>query len=83
MKSILGLMTKILLDKLFTLEIALSLLFLIIALLWEAVLILNPFKSSKSKFKEEKEGSNIFGLCILFNVAVQEMKFAAIRLYGY
>lgn len=69
-------MTKILLDKLFTLEIALS-------LLWEAVLILNPFKSSKSKFKEEKEGSNIFGLCILFNVAVQEMKFAAIRLYGY
>lgn len=76
MKSILGLMTKILLDKLFTLEIALS-------LLWEAVLILNPFKSSKSKFKEEKEGSNIFGLCILFNVAVQEMKFAAIRLYGY
>lgn len=76
MKSILGLMTKILLDKLFTLEIALS-------LLWEAVLILNPFKSSKSKFKEEKEGSNIFGLCILFNVAVQEMKSAAIRLYGY
>lgn len=76
MKSILGLMTKILLDKLFTLEIALS-------LLWEAVLILNPFKSSKSKFKEEKEGSNIFGLCILFNVAVQEMKFAAIRIYGY
>lgn len=81
MKSILGLMTKILLDKLSTLDIALSLLFLIMGLLWN--LILNPFKSSKSKFKEEKEGSNIFGLCILFNVAVQEMKFAAICIYSY
>lgn len=81
MKSILGLMTKILLDKLSTLDIALSLLFLIMGLLWN--LILNPFKSSKSKFKEEKEGSNIFGLYILFNVAVQEMKFAAICIYSY
>lgn len=81
MKSILGLMTKILLDKLSTLDITLSLLFLIMGLLWN--LILNPFKSSKSKFKEEKEGSNIFGLCILFNVAVQEMKFAAICIYSY
>lgn len=83
MKSILGLMTKILLDKLSTLEIALSLLFLIMELLWEVVLRLNPFTSSKSKFKKEKEGSSIFGLCILFNVAVQEMKFAAICIYSH